>query len=135
VIALLADVNIEGHVSRLVTLMQGNYWHDFWDHLQIRFVRFYDVGLSPNATDAIIWQLCQQEQFCLLTNNRNDDGPDSLEATIRANNIAISLPVFTISDADRTLHDREYAARVVESLFDYLLRLDTLRGTGRLFLP
>lgn len=134
-IQLLADVNIEGHVLRLVALMQGNYWRDYWDHLDLRSLRFPEVGLSPRDTDAQVWQVCQQLHLYLLTNNRNDDGPDSLEATIRAHNTAASFPVFTLSDADRIFHSRDYAERVTESLFDQLLRIDTLRGAGRLFLP
>jgi hypothetical protein len=135
VISLLADVNIEGHVARLLSLMQDAYWRDLWDHLQVRSLRFHDVGLAPNAPDAVVWQLCQQNRYYLLTNNRNDDGPDSLEATIRAHNTADSLPVFTISDAGRVLQSKDYTGRVAETLFDYLLRIDTVHGSGRLFLP
>ena len=132
---LLADVNIEGQVARLVSLMQGESWREYWDHLELRLLRFQDVRLSRSDTDAQVWQICQQQQLYLLTNNRNDDGPDSLAATIRAHNTAASLPVFTLSDADRVYPSKDYAERVVESLFDYLLRIDTLRGTGRLYLP
>jgi hypothetical protein len=79
--------------------------------------------------------ICQQKECCLLTNNRNDDGPDSLEATIRSANAPSSLPVFTFSDADRIFQSKDYAERVVESLFDKLLRIDDLRGAGQLYLP
>ncbi len=134
-ITLLADVNIEGHVRRLAALMQTDYWRELWDHLHLRLVTFATVGLAPKEMDSQVWQTCQQQQLYLLTNNRNDDGPDSLEATIRSKNTITSLPVFTLSDADRIFHSKDYAQHVVESLFDYLLRVDTLRGTGRLFLP
>jgi hypothetical protein len=135
VIALLADVNIEGHVARVVSVMQSDYWRELWDHLQMHSLRFADVGLSPSDSDAVVWQFCQQRQLYLLTNNRNDDGADSLAATIRANNTEASLPVFTISDADRVFQSKDYTSRVVETLFDCLLRIDTLQGSGRLFLP
>lgn len=135
VIRLLADVNVEGHVARLVARMQADYWRGLWDDLDLHALRFGDLGLSPRATDAEVWQLCQQQRLYLVTNNRNDDGPDSLEATIRALNTATSLPVFTLADADRILQSKDYAERVVESLFDQLLRIDALQGTGRLFLP
>lgn len=134
-IQLLADVNIEGHLARLVARMRGQYWRDLWDHLELRSLRFQDVGLSPSDTDRHVWQVCQQQQLYLLTNNRNDDGPDSLAATIRMHTTSASLPVFTLSDPDRIFHDKDYAERVTESLFDHLLRIDTLRGTGRLYLP
>jgi hypothetical protein len=71
----------------------------------------------------------------LLTNNRNDDDPDSLEAAIRQHNTADALPVFTIRNATRSGTSRADAEEFVESLFEYLLRIDELRGTGRLFLP
>jgi hypothetical protein len=135
VIRLLADVNIEGHVARPTTLMQSNYWRDYWEHLDLHYLRFQDVGLSPDDADAHVWQVCQQQGLYLLTNNRNDDGPDSLEATIRQQTTEISLPVFTLSDADQVFLRKDYAERVIETLFDYLLRIDSLRGTGRLFLP
>jgi hypothetical protein len=83
----------------------------------------------------VVWQRCQQERLFLLTNNRNDDGPDSLEATIRKFNTPESLPVFTFGDADKISRSQEYAEEVIESLLDQLLRIDTLHGTGRLFLP
>jgi hypothetical protein len=135
VIQLLADVNIEGHVARLVSLMRSDNWRDIWDDLVIRSLTFRDVGLSTDDADARVWQVCQQRELYLLTNNRNDDGPDSLEATIRKHNTETSLPVFTISDADRIYKSQEYAERVTESLFDKLLRIDGLCGTGRMFLP
>ena len=135
VIQLLADVNVEGHVARVAALMQTDYWRELWDYLDIRRHTFQDANLSPNNTDAHVWKVCQEQQFYLLTNNRNDDGPDSLEATIRTHNAATSLPVFTFSDADRIYQSKDYVDRVVESLFDQLLRIDTLRGTGRLYLP
>jgi hypothetical protein len=45
------------------------------------------------------------------------------------------LPVFTLSDADRIFQSKDYAEGVTESLFDKLLRIDGLRGTGRLYHP
>src|SRR5262245_57069916 len=112
--------------------MQGDYWRDVWDHLDLRSLQFQDIGLSPSDTDDRVWQVCQQKVLYLLTNNRNDEGPDSLEATIRAHGTDTSLPVFTLADVDRIFHSKNYAERVTESLFDQLLRIDTLRGTGRL---
>ena len=71
----------------------------------------------------------------LLTDNRNEDGPDSLEATVRIHTTPISLPVFTISDVRSLSSDARYAGRVIERLFVYLLELDNIRGAGRLYLP
>lgn len=132
---LLADVNIEGHVAYLVSRMQADYWRDEWAHLQLRYLTFPEAGLTRDDLDATVWHACQQNQFFLLTSNRNDDGPDSLEATIRKFNTATSLPVFTLSDADEVFRSKVYAERIVETLYDYLLRIETVLGSGRLFLP
>jgi hypothetical protein len=135
VITLMADANIIRQVARLTGRMQGESWREFWDYLQLRVVEFADVGLDPADSDAIVWHKCQAQQILLLTNNRNDDGPDSLEATIRQFNTPRSLPVFTIGDADKILESSEYTERVVDRLFRYLLDYDNILGTGRLFLP
>ena len=70
-----------------------------------------------------------------ITNNRNSDSPDSLEATIRQYNTTHSLPVFTIADLDDFRKNRTYARRVLERLYEYLLDIARVRGTGRLYLP
>src|SRR5690349_18915437 len=95
VITLLADANINGHVARLGFLMRSPYWRDVWDGLQIRVAAFGDVGLDPADTDAVVWDCCQNQGLILITSNRNEDGPDSLETTIRTRSTATSLPVFT----------------------------------------
>ena len=134
-IILLADANINGHVDRLVQRMQGEPWLEFWTFLQMSCVTFSDVGLDPADSDVVVWERCQEKRLCLLTSNRNADGADSLESTIRTFNTPECLPVFTIGDADRTLQDRDYSDDVIWTLVDYLLGLDGLLGTGRLYLP
>jgi hypothetical protein len=134
VFILLADVNIQGHVDILVKRMRAEPWIGFWDDLGLTSMSFADLGLSPDDSDAVIWHRCQERRALLLTNNRNDDDPDSLEATIRSCNTPESLPVFTIGDAER-LRNGEYADRVIERLLTDLLQIENLLGTGRLFLP
>ena len=96
---------------------------------------FDDLGLSSDASDADLWQACQTHEVVLVTANRNKDGTDSLEATISQRNQASSLPVLTDSDADQILTSRDYATRVVLQLLEFLFDLDSIRGTGRLYLP
>jgi hypothetical protein len=110
--AILADVNIEGHVRRLVTLMEGEPWREFWESLALSLRLFRDFGLAADASDVVVWELCQREQLILLTANRNEDAPDSLEATLRARNTATSLPVMTVASADNILQSRKYADRL-----------------------
>jgi hypothetical protein len=132
---ILADVNARGPVADLVREMQSPDWAEFWKDLGLVLFHFEDVGLPDTATDQEIWLKCQQEQLILITDNRNSDSPDSLEATIRRHNAPDSLPVFTIADLDRFRKSRAYADRVGVRLYEYLLQIDSLRGTGRLFLP
>jgi hypothetical protein len=135
VLGLLADNNVIGQVDSLVQMMQSPSWAEFWADLGLVFKRFDDVGLSPTSSDREIWLTCQAEQLVLITDNRNQDSPDSLEATIRQHSQADSLPVFTIADLDKFQTSRSYAERVVESFYDYLSRIDEFRGVGRLYLP
>ena len=132
---ILADVNIEGYVDLLVAFMQVDPSKLFWDHLELRYLRFSDVGLAPQSPDDAVWQICQQMELLLITDNRNQGGPDSLELTIRRMNTPSSLPVFTIADVQRLRRSRQYADQVIESLLIYLLQAENIRGTGRLYLP
>jgi hypothetical protein len=132
---ILADINVQGHVDTLVVLMQGEPWKLFWEHLHLRYFHFAAVGLSPDAPDSLVWETCQKEELVLLTENRNKKDVDSLEAMIQTRNRPTSLPVLTIANVPHLRASQDYASRVIEKLLDVLLRIDTLRGTGRLFLP
>jgi hypothetical protein len=131
----LGDNNIGGHVRVLITILENEAWRDLWAGVNLPLVTFRDLKLPPNVPDADLWRLCQQQEVVLITANRNAAGPDSLEATIRTQNTAQSLPVFTVADPDRVLRSRDYAERVAAMLLDYLLNIDRVRGTGRLYLP
>jgi len=135
VLRLLADNDAVGYVEAIVQEMQSPRWADFWTSLGVTLVHFRDVGLTPESSDREIWQTCQAGQLFLITNNRNQEGPDSLEATIRELNDPGSLPVFTISDLNTFRTNRAYVGRVAEKLYEYLVDIDGLLGTGRLYLP
>ncbi|MEX0717378.1 MAG: hypothetical protein WD066_12360 [Planctomycetaceae bacterium] len=132
---ILADVNVQRHVAHLATKMQAEPWSEFWNQLDLSVWTFADAGVALDASDLEIWLRCQAEGWILITHNRNRDSPESLEATIRRLNGSDSLPVFTIADLRKLVSDRDYAESVVERLYDYLFRLDDIRGTGRLYLP
>jgi hypothetical protein len=134
-VRLLADNDAVGYVEALVQEMRSPRWTDFWASLGLTLVYFREVGLTPASSDRAIWQTCQAEQLLLITNNRNQDGPDSLEATIRELNGLDSLPVLTISDLGTFRTNRAYAERVAEKLYEYVIDIESLRGTGRLYLP
>ena len=132
---IMADHNIEGHFAALLRLWTSGPWKSLWDSLSIETETFEGLGLLHETSDRDLWQACQQHDLVLLTANRNDDGPDSLEATIRDLNQPSSLPVLTIADPGSVLTDRAYAERVAIQVLEYLLDLDKVRGTGRLFVP
>jgi hypothetical protein len=132
---ILADNDVRGQVEYLVILMQAEPWREFWQDLGLALLHFEDMGLSSTATDLVVWKRCQADGVVLITGNRNLSGPYSLEATIRLHNTADCLPVFTIADVRKLNASKSYAEQVVETLIDYLQRIETVRGAGRLFLP
>ena len=71
----------------------------------------------------------------LVTANRNDAGPESLESTIQHQNTPQSLPVFTLANDQRVLRDRQYAETVADRLIEALFDIDSYRGIGRIYLP
>jgi hypothetical protein len=67
----------------------------------------------------------------LVTGNRNDDGPDSLEATLRAQNKETSLPVFTLVHPDHIRPGSSETVLAAGKLLEHLLEIDRYRGAGR----
>ncbi len=132
---ILADINVAGHLRAIMAILTSDAWRGLWDALGLRLASFAALGLDAHSPDSLVWRSSQREQLVLITANRNEDGPDSLGTTIHNENQPDSLPVITIADADRVLVDRAYAERVAESLLDYLIRIDEVRGTGRLYVP
>ncbi len=96
---------------------------------------FESLGLDREIVDSGLWHTCQRERLILVTGNRNADGPDSLEETIRSSNTPQSLPVFTLANPRKILSDRAYATRVAIGLLEHLIEIDRYRGTGRIYLP
>jgi hypothetical protein len=132
---ILADINVVGHVKAVVMIWTSKTWRDLWDALGLRYFSFVALELDDHSPDSLIRRTCQREQVVLIPANRNEDGPASLGTTIRNESEPDSRPVVTIGDADRVLCDRTYAEKVAESLLDYLMRIDEVRGTGRLYVP
>jgi hypothetical protein len=132
---IMADHDVVGHVRALVQLCESRPWAEFWHDAQCELSSFADLGLAEDATDAQVWHACQENDVVLITGNRNAEGPQSLELTIRQHNNDQCLPVLTLADQDRILRDRHYSNTIVERLLEILFDLDNLRGSGRLYLP
>ncbi len=135
VTGILADINTQGHLYILLQVWQSAEWREIWESLNLAVHTFASLGLHRATADDAVWHVCQARQIVLLTANRNDDGPTSLEATIRGYNTAQSLPVFTFADARRIQREAGYAAKVAIKLLEHFLDIDAVRGTGRLYVP
>jgi predicted nuclease of predicted toxin-antitoxin system len=132
---IMSDHDVRGQVHVLVDLAMSRRWREIWDGLAVETTSFEDVGLDETATDRTIWLTCQREEIVLITGNRNEEDDDSLQATIRELNDTSSLPVITLTNPRRIPHDGDYADRTVAKVLEYLMDLDHLMGTGRLFVP
>lgn len=128
----LIDHNLKGHALVLFGAIATQGWLDI---VPIQFVTFAEMDLSIDSDDRTVWRLAQENQMILLTANRSMKGKDSLEQVMREENTSESLPVITVSNADRLLNDSEYRGRCIESLVEIVLDIDTYRGARRIFIP
>jgi hypothetical protein len=132
---ILADINVGKQRRAILAIWASDTWRDVWNGLGLSVLSFPALGLALGSSDAVVWRTCQGEGLVLITGNRNRRGPDSLEAVIQRENQPESLPIVTIANPDRVLEDRRYAEEVAERLLDYLMRIDDVRGAGRLYVP
>ncbi len=128
----LVDRNLRGHALLLSGSIVSSGWLDW---VFIRFITFEEIGLSINSDDRVVWQLAQSNQMILLTANRSMKGENSLEQVMREEITSTSLPVITISDADRLLNDSEYRQRCAVRLVEIVIDIDVYMGVSRLFIP
>ncbi len=134
-LTILLDENIDGYAEYLSRFVFSPAWSEISTALGLRIIKFDEVGLNKGAPDDQVWELCQRDRCYLLTDNRNQDKPDSLESMIRTRNLPTCLPVFTISDINRFRSEHNYAEAVIAKLLEYLFDADSLLGVGRLYLP
>jgi hypothetical protein len=117
---LLADANIQGHLAYLRQLLDSLDLSVVLVELHLNLVTFPDVHLRPDVDDRFLWNYCQQEGWVLFTENRNNDGPDSLYATLNDSWQTGHLPVLTLANKGRFEHDRAYAERVATEVAELL---------------
>jgi hypothetical protein len=130
-ITVLLDNDITGHRELFIGTVSSTGWEEY--HL-IEFITLTDTGLPENSTDRSIWRHCQSQGYLLLTGNRNQEDPDSLEQTIQEENTSDSLPVITISDPQRIV-EADYRDRCIHSLVDIILNLNNYLGSARQYIP
>ena len=130
-IHILIDHNIEGQGVLLWGTLASEGWVEL---LQIRVSVFVDAGLAFDSSDRDVWRFAQNNGMILITDNRNMDGTDSLEQTIRDEATSSSLPVLTIGKVDR-FDEKDYRERCINRLLEILIDVESYLGTGRLYIP
>jgi len=128
---ILVDHDIEGQVLILWGVLAAEGWLDL---CSLQLVTFALVGLPVDSSDRTVWRFAQAHGMLLLTHNRNMNGEDSLEQTIREENAPASLPVITIRRVER-LRERSYRERCVIRLVEIGLEIEQYLGIGRIFIP
>jgi hypothetical protein len=132
---ILPDVNAEDIVTNLRFVWRSAPWRELWFGLDLSIESLQTLHLAPDAPDQLIWRTCQEQRLVLITANRNPEGPETLDAVIQEENRPDCLPVMTLADPRRIQSDRAYAERTAERMLEYLLRIDEVRGVGRLYVP
>ena len=130
-ITVLVDHNIEGQAD----LLKGVLVSEGWIELAVlRVVTFTELSLPFETSDLKVWQFAQKHEMVLLTANRNKDGEESLEQTIREQNQPRSYPVVTIANMDK-MDDSDYRNRCATRLAEVCMEIERYLGTGRLYIP
>jgi hypothetical protein len=128
-------VLLDHHMKKQGILLWATMGSEGWlKLLDIPMLTFDDVGLPIDSKDRDVWRFAQTQQLILLTGNRNKDGADSLEQTIRNENTSNSLPVITIGIVDR-LEESSYREQCAERLVEIILNIENYLGIGRIYIP
>jgi hypothetical protein len=132
---ILADHNADGHLEVLLRTLLSDDWLDMWNELDVPVLTFVGLGLAPDVDDVTLWRTCQHEQVVLITNNRNAEGPESLQYVLDTETTIACLPVLTLANAERIRTDKRYAEQTAVRLLEYLLDIENYRGTARIYVP
>lgn len=129
--SILLDHNLAGDVVFLLSSLAKIGWLEL---IEIQFITFAEAGLAEDSSDREVWRFAQKPQMLLLTDNRNMEGDDSLEQTLRDEITGESLPVLTIGDRDRLL-EPDYRDKCATRLVEIIIDLNFYLGYSRLFMP
>lgn len=134
---LLADANVAGQQRRIVDLLNRSGLLEILAELGTEFALLSDIGLPHDIDDRTLWERCQREGWVLLTDNRNDDGPTSLQATLVDAWTPGMLPILTLADKQQFDRRAAYRERVAADVADILfgLKYGEYGGRDRIFVP
>lgn len=117
---LLFDVNLDGYRNPILRILQKLGLQTFFEESNIQFATFAECHLTAETSDRTVWYFCQEDGWVLLTDNRNHDADDSLQATLNDYWQLGCLPVITLGDKDRFASSHEYAFQFVAEMADML---------------
>ena len=121
---------LDHHMKKQGILLWATMGNEGWlKLLDIPMLTFDDVGLPIDSNDREVWRFSQTKQLILLTGNRNKDGAEPLEQTIRDENTPNSLPVITVEIVDR-LEESAYREQCAERLVEIILNIENYLGIG-----
>ena len=134
---LLADVNVQGHLPYLQRLMDGLGLLEILAESDIVLVTFPDHSLDRHMKDRDLWNYCQANDLVLLTENRNHEDNNSLNATIQDSWQPGHLPVLTLANKGKFENSELYAIRVAEDVAELLFSCfhDGVRDQPGIFVP
>jgi hypothetical protein len=134
---LLSDVHLQGHLRYLDHLLRAIGLWPVLSQLGIRLATFRDLGIPGNIDDRSLWKLCQEKGWVLFTEDRNNDGPDSLHATLLDSWQTGGLPVLTLANKGRFEHDRVYTERAAMDIANLLFDIadGQYRDQARIWVP
>ena len=131
----IMKVLLDHHMKKQGILLWATMGNEGWlKLLDIPMLTFDDVGLPIDSNDRDVWRFSQTKQLILLTGNRNKDGAESLEQTIRDENTPNSLPVITVGIING-LEESAYREQCAERLVEIILNIENYLGIGRIYIP
>lgn len=134
---MLADTNVQRHQQYVRALLEKQQLWPILTELRIEFLTFGEVGVSTDLDDRALWKLCQENGWLLFTDNRNRDGPDSLQATLDECWQTGDLPILTPANKAKFERDSSYAAQVAQEIAELLFGISDgqFRDQQRIYVP
>jgi hypothetical protein len=117
---LLADINVQGHLPYLIRLLEFLQLWPVLAELKLEFITFPQLQLPPDLDDRAVWHRCQADGWVLFTENRNDDDPNSLQATLTDSWRIGHLPVLTLANKSKFETSASYAQKIAIDVAELL---------------
>jgi hypothetical protein len=117
---LLADVNLQGHAAFVRLVLESRGLWKVLNELGFEFTTFDQLQFPPDLDDRTLWNRCQLDGWVLFTENRNQNGRDSLEATLADSWQIGMLLVLTLANKREFERSRDYVDRVANDVAELL---------------